>query len=114
MRFILCCLAALCLFAQDQPELTRALSPARVRIDHVDDQIVALLNERAAIVREVGVIKTRFHAPASAPAREQEVLRRVAGLARAPLTPEAVRRIYQALLREMTALEQHEMEKARK
>lgn len=114
MRPILFCLASLCLFAQDQSELTRALSSARQRIDHVDDQIVKLLNERAAIVHEVGLVKTRFHAPASAPAREEQVLRRVSDQARAPLTPDAVRKIYQTLLAEMTAMEQREMETPRK
>jgi len=110
MRPILLCLVALGLFAQDQTELARALQSSRQRIDHIDDQIVKLLNERAAVVREVGVVKTRFHAPASAPGREEQVLRRVSDQARAPLTPEAVRKIYQALLAEMTAMEDREMQ----
>src|SRR5579864_8134383 len=110
MRPILFCVLALGLFAQDQPELTRALSSSRQRIDHIDDQIVKLLNERATVVREVGVVKTRFHAPASAPGREEQVLRRISDQARAPLTPEAVRKIYQTLLAEMTAMEDREMQ----
>ena len=109
MRSILLGFATLCLFAQDQPELTRALSSARQRIDRVDDQIVQLLNERASIVREVGAVKTKFHAPASAPAREEQVLRRVSDQARAPLTPDAVRKIYRTILAEMSAMEQREM-----
>lgn len=100
--------AALGLFAQDQT-LTRALNSSRQRIDHIDDQIVKLLNERATVVREVGVVKTRFHAPASAPGREEQVLHRVSDQARAPLTQEAVRRIYQTLLAEMSAMEDKEM-----
>jgi chorismate mutase/prephenate dehydratase len=99
--------------AQDQTELTRALSSSRQRIDNIDDQIVNLLNERATIVREVGVVKTKFHAPASAPGREEQVLRRVSDQARTPLTPEAVRKIYQALLAEMTAMENREMHSGR-
>ena len=109
MRPILLGIATLCLFAQDQSELTRALSSARQRIDHVDDQIVQLLNERAAIVREVGVVKTKYHAPASVPAREEQVLRRVSDQSHAPLTPDAVRKIYQTILGEMTVMEQREM-----
>jgi len=109
MRPILFCVLALGLFAQDQPELTSALSSSRQRIDHIDDQIVTLLNERAAVVHEVGAIKTRFHAPASAPGREEQVLRRVSGEARAPLTPESVRKIYRTLLAEMTAMEDRDM-----
>jgi hypothetical protein len=58
MRPILLCVLALGLFAQDQTELANALKSSRQRIDHIDDQIVKLLNERAAVVREVGIVKT--------------------------------------------------------
>jgi chorismate mutase/prephenate dehydratase len=97
------------MFAQDQTELARALSSSRQRIDNIDDQIIKLLNERAIVVREVGLVKTRFHAQASAPGREEQVLRRVSDQARAPLTPEAVRKIYQTVLAEMAAMENREM-----
>ena len=110
MRHFILCVAALGLFAQDQTELTRALSSSRRRIDNIDDQIVKLLNERARVVREVGVVKMRFHAPASAPGREEQVLRRVSDQARAPLTAEAVRKIYQTLLAEMSAMEDRQMQ----
>jgi chorismate mutase len=109
MRPILFCVLALGLFAQDQTELASALKSSRERIDHIDDQIVKLLNERATVVREVGLVKTRFHAPASAPGREEQVLRRVSDEARAPLTPDAMRKIYQALLAEMSTMEDREM-----
>jgi chorismate mutase / prephenate dehydratase len=111
MRPILFCVLALGLFAQDQTELASALKSSRQRIDHIDDQIVKLLNERATVVREVGIVKTRFHAPASAPGREEQVLRRVADQAHAPLTPDAVRKIYHALLAEMSSMEDREMRK---
>jgi chorismate mutase/prephenate dehydratase len=114
MRPILFCITALVLFAQDQTELTRALTSSRQRIDHIDDQIVGLLNERAAVVREVGVVKLRFHAPASAPGREEQVLRRISDQARAPLTPQAVQKIYHMLLAEMAAMEDREMQSQRK
>jgi len=114
MRPILFCIMALGLFAQDQTKLTRALTSSRQHIDHIDDQIVKLLNERAAVVHEVGMIKMRFHAPASAPGREEQVLRRVSDQARAPLTPEAVHKIYQTLLAEMAAMEDREMQSQRK
>jgi chorismate mutase-like protein len=113
MRSILFCVVSLGLFAQDQTELASALKSSRQRIDHIDDQIVKLLNERAAVVREVGAVKTRFHAPASAPGREEQVLRRVSEQAHAPLTPEAVRKIYQGILAEMTTMENREMKLTR-
>jgi chorismate mutase/prephenate dehydratase len=109
MRPILFCVMAMGLFAQDQTELASALKSSRQRIDHIDDQIVKLLNERAVVVREVGIVKTRFHAPASAPGREEQVLRRVSEQAHAPLMPDAVGRIYKTVLAEMSAMEDREM-----
>jgi chorismate mutase / prephenate dehydratase len=105
MRYLLLCLAAVALFAQST-DLTQALSSSRQRIDSIDDQIVKLLNERAQVVREVGLIKKRFNAPVSAPGREEQVLRRAAGQAQAPLTGPAVEAIFKVVLREMSAMEE--------
>jgi chorismate mutase/prephenate dehydratase len=112
MRHLLLLCSALVLFAQQATELDRALQPSRQRIDAIDGQIVKLLNERAEVVREVGVIKKRFHAPASAPGREEQVARRAASSARAPLTAAAVEAIYRTILHEMSAMEAADMEKA--
>ena len=111
MRSLLLFCSALALFAQPSTDLTRALNASRQRIDSIDDQIVALLNERAQVVREVGMVKKQFHAPASAPGREEQVLRRAAGQAQAPLTPGAVEAIYKVLLHEMSSMEASEMDK---
>ena len=112
MRSLLLFCSALALFAQPSTDLTQALTSSRQRIDSIDDQIVKLLNERAQVVREVGLIKKQFHAPASAPGREEQVVRRAAGQARAPLTPSAIAAIYKVMLHEMSAMEAAEMEKA--
>jgi chorismate mutase-like protein len=103
--------AALCLFAQSSADLNQALAPSREKINSIDDQIVKLLNARAQVVREVGSIKRQYHAPASAPGREEQVLRRMSAQAQAPLSPSAVENIYRAVLHEMAAMEALEMEK---
>ncbi|HEX5227429.1 MAG TPA: chorismate mutase [Bryobacteraceae bacterium] len=114
MRALL--LPALCAiaFAQPSTDLNQALKPSRERINSIDDRIVKLLNERAQVVRDVGEIKKRYRAPASAPGREEQVLKRVGGQARAPLTDAAVEAIYKTILREMSAMEAVEMKKASK
>jgi chorismate mutase len=99
------------LFAQPSTDLSKALASSRQRIDSIDDQIVTLLNERAQVVREVGLIKKQFHAPASAPGREEQVVRRAAAQARAPLTPAAISAVYKVILHEMSAMEATEMDK---
>lgn len=113
MRYGLFLCLAITLFAQNA-ELTSALNSSRQRIDSIDGQIVKLLNDRAQVVRQVGLIKKQYHAPATAPGREEQVLRRVAGQARAPLTPAAIEAIYKAILHEMSAMEATEMEKGSK
>ena len=107
MRPLLLCVVAMIVCAQS--DLNTALTPSRQRINDIDNQIVKLLNERAAVVREVGLIKKQYHVPADAPGRAEQVLRRVSGQAKAPLTPDAVRRIYQTIVAEMTSMEAAEM-----
>jgi chorismate mutase/prephenate dehydratase len=114
MRSLLLFSTALCLLAQPSTDLSAALNSSRQRIDSIDDQIVKLLNERARVVREVGLIKKQFHAPASAPGREEQVLRRAGGQASAPLTASAVEAIYKVILHEMSSMEAAEMEKGSK
>ncbi|HTR36428.1 MAG TPA: chorismate mutase [Bryobacteraceae bacterium] len=107
MRPLLLCLVAMIVCAQS--DLNTALAPSRQRINDIDNQIVKLLNERASVVREVGLIKKQYHAPADAPGRAEQVLRRVSEQAKAPLTPAAVRHIYQTIVSEMTSMESNEM-----
>ncbi len=111
MRSLLLFCLALTLFAQPSQDLTRALTSSRQRIDSIDGQIIQLLNQRARVVRDVGLIKKRYNAPASAPGREEQVLRRAASQAQAPLTPSAVEAIYRTILHEMSSMEAVEMEK---
>jgi len=57
---------------------SEALSPLRERIDAIDHQIVALLNERAEIALEIGRIKEATGRRAIRdPKREAEVIERV-------------------------------------
>jgi chorismate mutase len=113
MRCLLFACTAITLLAQNT-ELTSALNGPRQRINSIDDQIVMLLNQRAQVVREVGRIKKQFHAPASAPGREEQVLRRVAGAAQTPLTSGAVESIFKTILHEMSDMEASEMDKESK
>jgi len=87
----------------------RALAEQRAKIDAVDARIVALLNERAGIVREVGRIKRQTGAAVSDPKRVEDVLNRIASQNRGPLPNENLRRMYDGIIREMTAFEASEM-----
>jgi chorismate mutase/prephenate dehydratase len=70
------------------PETARALEPLRERIDAIDHEIDALLNERAQIALEIGRVKERTGRRTVRDARrEAEVLERVTS-ASAGLFPE--------------------------
>ncbi len=60
------------------PETAAALAPLRERIDEIDHEIVALLNERAEIALEIGRVKQETGRRTVRDAkREAEVLERV-------------------------------------
>lgn len=88
---------------------TREVSLAAIRreIDGIDDQILALLNRRAACAQKVAEVKSAdgevdcFHRPE----REAEVLRRMADGNPGPLSREAVTRFFRELMSECLALE---------
>ena len=89
-------------FAEQASDTDIRLASCRKQIDETDQQIVALLNQRARIVAEVGKIKHEAHLPVLAPAREQQVLEHVVQMGSAgPLPSDRLRNIYQIIIREM-------------
>jgi chorismate mutase-like protein len=72
------------------------------KIDTVDRRLVALLNERATLVRDIGRLKQQSGVAVNDPTRAADVLRRVTGANRGPLPNEHLQRIYEAIVREMT------------
>ena len=83
-----------------------ALVEYRKEIDTIDRQIVSLLNKRAAIALEIGRIRQRDGTPpSSAQGRAEEVVRNAMAHSRAPLTPEAMKRIYERIVAEMVEIQ---------
>ena len=86
--------------------VVRALPELRAAIDVVDAQLVALLNERARLVVEVGARKRADgDTPVYAPDREQAVLRKVLALSGGPLLPVTLEAVYRELMSGSFALE---------
>ena len=83
-----------------------SLRDLRVRIDSVDDRLLALLKERAELVHEVGLIKRQTGEPYYAPEREEAMLRRLIAANESRLPDTSVRAIYREILSAMRALEQ--------
>jgi chorismate mutase len=74
------------------------LREARERLDDVDRRIVAALNERLELVRDLWRHKADQGLPVLAPDREQALLDRLARENPGPLSEEGVRRIYGEVL----------------
>ncbi len=75
----------------------------RAQIDALDDQLVALLNRRASLAQEIGVLKGGT--PAWRPEREAEVLRRTSSASAGPLPAEAVSAVFRAVISACRGLE---------
>lgn len=75
----------------------------RNRIDHLDEEILARLSERARCAQRVGEIK---QGNIYRPEREAQVLRRLADINPGPLPAAAVQRIFREVMSACLALEQ--------
>ena len=77
----------------------------REKIDAIDVELLRLLNERANVAREIGVIKSREGLPIYSPEREDRVIRSLIDRSAGPLKPEAIRAIYCEIMSAALALE---------
>lgn len=72
----------------------------RKKIDEIDRSLVKLLNERARCVMEIGKIKRQNGLPIREPIREEEVFRKALEANQGPLDNEALRRVFENIVRE--------------
>lgn len=82
-----------------------SLSDIRKKIDEVDDKLMALLNERADLVHEVGVIKKKEGVAIYAPEREEQLLRSLEAKNKGRLPAKSIRAIYREIMSASLALE---------
>ena len=75
----------------------------RDKIDAIDEQLLALVNERAKLAREIGNLKGGD--PIYRPEREAQVLRRLLERNSGPLSDEAVSTIFRGVMSNCRALE---------
>jgi chorismate mutase / prephenate dehydratase len=86
-------------------ELNSRLKPLRDRIDALDAQLIALLNQRAAVALEVGEVKKHYNAPVFRPEREQQVIARLQAMSDGPLAGEHISAIWREIMAASRALE---------
>ena len=70
----------------------------RKQIDQLDEQIVSLLNQRAAAAVAIGKIKAENTAPIYEPKREHQVYEHVRSVNPGPLTAAEVQDIFERIM----------------
>ena len=86
----------------------------RRRIDEIDLRLVELLNERSQCALEIGKLKRVDGQPVYQPERERKVLDAVENASRGPLSPAAVRRLFERILDEARSVERVVMQEHEK
>ncbi|MFH0876619.1 MAG: prephenate dehydratase [Candidatus Omnitrophota bacterium] len=81
------------------------INKIRKSIDRFDRKIVRLLNQRASRILDIGRLKNKYHKSIYAPAREQEVLKKISLLNQGPLTRGSLEAIYREIMSASLALE---------
>jgi len=77
----------------------------RSRINGLDEQILRLLNQRAAVALRIGELKQQTELPYYVPEREAEIIDRLLRLNPGPLPAEAIRAVWREILSASLALE---------
>ncbi|HEU0140876.1 MAG TPA: chorismate mutase [Bryobacteraceae bacterium] len=93
----------------NREEGMRQLAACRDRIDDVDRRLITLLNERTRIVDEIGELKRKLQLPIYEPRREDEVYRNVVKSNSGPLSPEALKRVFERIIDEMRTVQREKM-----
>jgi len=82
------------------------LGRLRRRIDAIDDEILARLNERASVVQEVGRLKERVGGPVFSQGREREIVGRLAAASPGPFPEEGLAPVFREIISATRSLEQ--------
>ena len=85
----------------------------RKKIDEIDLQLVALINERAAAAQAIGKLKNATNLPVYEPNRERMVFDRVRAANKGPLPDIELQHIYERIIDVMRALQRNELASAK-
>jgi chorismate mutase len=85
----------------------------RKKIDEIDLQLVALINERARAAQAIGQLKNATNLPVYEPNRERMVFDRVRAANKGPLPDIELQHIYERIIDVMRALQRNELASAK-
>jgi len=75
----------------------KSVKQIREKIDKIDQKLVKLLNQRAALAVDIAAVKQKTGSPIFLPARENEILKRVEALNKGPLPDEPLKNIFREI-----------------
>ena len=81
----------------------------RKKIDELDRQIVALINERAKAAQAIGLLKQADALPIYEPGREKVIFQNVRAANRGPLPDIELTHIYERIIDVMRAMQKNEL-----
>ena len=85
------------------------LETYRSQIDVLDRRLLDLLNERTAVVEQIGRIKQERKMGVYEPKREDQVYANILTHNRGPLPHDAVKRIFERIIDEMRTVQRNNM-----
>lgn len=88
----------------------QALEEYRVTIDALDLRLLELLNDRTRVVEQIGRVKRAAELPIYEPRREEQVFENITTHNGGPLTPDAVKRIFERIIDEMRTIQRIRMQ----
>ncbi|MCX8103121.1 MAG: chorismate mutase [Candidatus Bipolaricaulota bacterium] len=83
-----------------------SLEQWRQQIDEIDERLLELLNERAALALQIGRAKRARGLPIYSQEREAQILQRLCALNRGPLDEQAIRQIFSQIFAESRRLQE--------
>ena len=89
----------------DIKDLNSEITKHRLEIDSIDEELVSLLNKRAATATKIGHIKRKYNVAVYVPSREEKVISHVQKISQGPLGEEAIRRLFERIIDESRRLE---------
>jgi chorismate mutase len=87
-------------------DFQKQIDQLRAKIDEIDRELIARLNERAKVVLAIKELKSKARIPLYDPRREEEIFENISRANEGPLFDDAVREIYERILHSMKDLEE--------
>jgi chorismate mutase len=94
-------------------EAMQALARFRERIDQIDRRLVELLNERTAIVEDIGRTKREARMAIYEPTRESQVFDNITSHNGGPLTEDGLKRIFERIIDEMRRVQKDRIQESK-